>query len=208
MLLLLVAITSNCGIDSLQNFLNNKPTVSSRNEKSVVFFAGNPSVPFESNYLGIEFYYKLYNNPTLAEQDRIAFEQQQSTEIVPGTSISYLSTSSGLNYSKLNRGNTDFILNASNSFSNDSIMSFIWNYENLIFAIQDEAPIILTRTQLVGGSSFSETPKTGDIDYTAGTLNTGIVLQLYAVSNGFNFTTFNAIYSKAEYLATIHLSAY
>lgn len=217
--LVLVSIFSfSCGIESFDDYLENNPVVVTPGLSSVVFRPLEQGRAFEDNYFGVELFYRLYNSLEKANQDRTILEQRQSSEIIPGSTVnSFLLAPGGLNYQRPSDLELaiDFILKAGTDYQAESILILEWdsNDKTLVMLIQGSPERFrLGRSSLVDSSKeFSSTPVEGNIDYSIQSPQQGtdtvLVLQIFAASYGFNFTSFRPVYSKAVHLITLNLSS-
>lgn len=205
-------LLASCGMDTLTDYLNNAPRLISSDTTAINFYP--PVDPFEDNFLGIEFSYRIYNNKSKAETDRGLFETRQNAEIVPGASVvSYLLSGSGLKYAKLcYLPSSDSLQVVPLTISNTqitptSLLSIeLRDNNDLFFKNENSETLIYRNLDNIKKFSSIQASDEADVQYdSASGSTTQFYLQIFAFSVGLDFSNFNSLFSKAVFIGLLEL---
>ncbi|HUW70784.1 MAG TPA: hypothetical protein VMX33_11190 [bacterium] len=213
----IMIVSMSCGIDTI-SYLSGNPRSYSATDTALVFYG--PATPYDTSYLGIDIFYKIYASDTDADADLASLTARQSaTDAVPGYSVSsYLLSSSGLAYSKP-------LLNASIPIPQLPVANLpSTDYAEIDFPTMTTEPTIsfpssgptsyeLRRAISSGGTyvSFNTKPVAGDADFKSNSLDTDettFYVQFFAASFGIDFASggITELYGDAVYLGRIALN--
>ncbi len=211
LVLIVLAALCSCGLDMFNESLNYPPRGISSTGAAANFLPPIYEPPlntgFEANFLGIEFYYRIYNNSQNALSDAGLFSAKQDAEIIPGSTIaSYLASPLGLKYRKLS-----VTVPKSTPITDSSELAIEVYINNRLFLIVISPSITTELYRNIPGSTiFSVKPESSDADfqYDSASGETVFFVQLYAVSYGIDFSsgTFNSLSSKAIFIGVLTIT--
>lgn len=212
-LVCIVIVSMSCGIDTI-SYLSGNPRSYSASETALVFYG--PAFPYDSAYLGIDIFYKIYASDADAEADLASLTAKQSaTNAVPGYFVSsYLLSSSGLSYRKpmLNGSIPIPQLPKANLPSSDYAEIDFSTPPRISFPSSGPASYELRRAITSGGTyvSFNTEPIAGDADFKSisGDSDSTYYVQFFAAAFGIDFTSggITELYGDAVFLGRIVLN--
>lgn len=197
-----------CGIDTL-NYLGSDvmPTLISQSESGLIFSGPvNPAIP---PYSGINLYYRIYASETEAINDRSRLEQRQSSDTVPGSSISsFLETT--LRYVRPARNENRAPPTIPKAFESDSMRIELID-GRLFLEIGSLSSYELNRnlpSSLLNDFSVQPVDEDSDFNNVLPADPGPLYVQFFAASYGFNFLGSNPeLFSNAVFLGRIVLTA-
>jgi hypothetical protein len=195
-----------CGIDTLNYLGSDSMPASISQSSSGLIFSGpvNPAIP---PYIGINLYYRIYASESEAISDRSRLEQKQSSENVPGSSISTFLEAT-LRYAIPARNENRAPPTIPESLEDDP-MSVELIDGRLYLKIGVASSYELKRSLASGLVDFTVVPSDGDADYNNVTSTDpgDYYVQFFAASYGVDLLgSTPQLYSNAVYLGTIVLT--
>ncbi|HON88779.1 MAG TPA: hypothetical protein PK074_02085 [Spirochaetales bacterium] len=203
----LIFLISSCGIEDAQQYLFYQPRTNSESPTSINFY---PPEQYETQFTGIDIYYKIYASKTDADADASSFSVRQDADIIPGSSIvAYLLSPNALNYHRLYNytQQSRFVITKSLIPSTNNLVTFELTVINeLLFKIDNIEVAKLYRNTATDTIPFSMQPNQSDSDfkYSSNDQDPQFYIQLYAVSYGYT-NLLKPIFSKAVKIGVLSI---